>query len=161
MQSRRSVTQAAGRAVHERVQDGWAEPGRTHSSTIRPVAGANGLRAPSAFTSISVNKDFARSSIVADISRTGPIRVFSNRSKGRHAPEPEFAAPAAGRIVGRSSPPRVLPSRLALAPCATRPAIGLQTDNFQFNFAHRVADALLHNREFKNSEGRVCFRPQN
>jgi len=53
-----------------------------------------------------------------------------------------------------------LPSRLALARVRRGRRLGLLTDGFALpNFAHRVADALLHNREFKNSEGTVCFRP--
>jgi len=53
-----------------------------------------------------------------------------------------------------------LPSRLALARVRRGRRLGLLTDGFALpNFAHRVADALLHNREFKNSEGKVCFRP--
>ena len=53
-----------------------------------------------------------------------------------------------------------LPIRLALARVRRGRRVGLLTDGFALpNFAHRVADALVHSREFDNSEGTVRFRP--
>ncbi len=53
-----------------------------------------------------------------------------------------------------------LPIRLALARVRRGRRIGLLTDGFALpHFAHRVTDALVHNREFDNAEATVRFRP--
>jgi len=63
-------------------------------------------------------------------------------------------------ILWEDEPSQALPTRLALARVRRRKRVGLLTDAFALpSFAHRVAEALLHDREYKNSEGVVRFRP--